>query len=49
MRDRVEKVDDDFSDIVKVKELGWMGWGGMGVVPATVCHIDGLPPLQNSQ
>lgn len=23
----MEKVDDDFSDIVKVKELGWMGWG----------------------
>lgn len=33
MRDRVEKVDDDFSDIGKVKELGWaggMGWDGGG-------------------
>lgn len=44
----MKKVADDFSDIVKVKELGWMGrgWGGGA---ATVCHIDGLPPLQNSQ
>lgn len=40
-----EKVADDFSDIVKVKELSWMLGGG----GATVCHIDGLPPLQNSQ
>lgn len=42
----MEKVADDFSDIVKVKELGWMGREGGA---ATVCHIDGLPPLQNSQ
>lgn len=29
---RAEKADDDFSDIVKVQELGWVGigWDGGG-------------------